>query len=364
MKIVTTELTAAYDEKEAAYELLKTNQQALKESERSLRRAEGLAHLGIYEWNIPDNRISASEEFKRILGIQATESLPVYKDLIHYILPSDRDNVIASVNTLLKSGTPFTTNFSIIRDDDIVRKIRALGEIECDEYGDFRHFILIIQDITEEKRMEEEICEAYHEKQILLSEIHHRVKNNLQVISSLLSMQSRTIKDPEILSLFKETQIRIKSIALVHEHIYQSTNLNKIKYRDYVQNITSYIFTLYEVLRERVKCRIEVENIEISVEKAVPLSLIITELVTNSLKYAFNENNFGEIIVSLTMDFDKRAYILDYRDNGSGFPAGFDPKMSKGFGSTLIMGLTRQLSGNISVESSESGIHYVIYFPV
>ena len=360
----TTELIAAYDEKGAAYDLLNKKQQALEESERSLRRAEALAHLGIYEWNIPDNRVSASDEFKKILGIRDGESLPVYEDLIRYILPSDRNNVIASVQTLLKSGTPFTTNFSIIRDDNIIRKIRALGEIENDDNGVFRQFILIIQDITEEKRMEEEISEAYQEKKILLSEIHHRVKNNLQVISSLLSMQARTIKDPETRSLFKETQTRIKSIALVHEHIYQSSNLNKIKYRDYVQNITVYIFNLYEVLRDRVKCRIEIENIEISVDKAVPLSLIISELVTNSLKYAFNETNLGEIIISLTQDPDKRGYILDYKDNGTGFPAGFDPKMSQGFGSTLIMGLTRQLSGNISIDSGESGIHYIIYFPV
>lgn len=358
------DLNIAYDEKNTAYDLLKLNQQALSDSERSLRRAEALAHLGIYEWDVNSGKVSASDEFKRIIGIRNADPLPGYFDFINYILPSEREHVSALIKKNLDTCKSFTTDFSIIRPDETVRKIRSMNESEFDENGLLTHTTLIIQDITEEEKMLDEISEVHNENRILISEIHHRVKNNLQVISSLLSMQSRTIDDPVTLSLFKEAQARIKSIALVHEQIYNSSNFNKIKYRDYILKMTAYLFSLYNVSHDKIRCLNNVEPIEISVEIAVPLSLIITELITNSIKYAFDDNKTGEIEIIMILDHKKNMYILDYSDDGSGFPDDSDPNTGKGFGSTLIIGLTKQISGNIDVNSNHKGVHYHIEFPV
>ncbi|MFH0967198.1 MAG: histidine kinase dimerization/phosphoacceptor domain -containing protein [Methanobacteriota archaeon] len=265
------------------------------------------------------------------------------------------------MKALLESGIPFTQEFWITRNDGTKRALRGQGEFDGEELSG--HLTLIVQDITDQKLMEEEILEASLEKEILLREIHHRVKNNMQVISSLLSMQSRTIKEPTVQILFKETQTRVRSLALVHELLYQSDKLNKINYHDYLQKITNYIFNSYNISQGGVTCKIQARGIEIPIDIAVPCSLIITELLTNSLKYAFVDGRKGVIIIDFSCDPATLYYSLDYRDNGLGFPPEYDPKKGSGFGSSLILGLTRQLSGDVQVESGDDGVHYIISFP-
>ncbi|MFH0968795.1 MAG: histidine kinase dimerization/phosphoacceptor domain -containing protein, partial [Methanobacteriota archaeon] len=357
-----TELNSAYKKIQAAYGELKQNQDALKESEQSLQKAQKIAHLGSFEWNNIDAQIYASDEFKRIFGIPALNPPPVVENLTQYIERSDHDLYNSSIKALIESEVSFAIDFVIVRGDGSRCAVRGLGEIEDDD-AEVTHYTLIVQDITDQKLMEEEIQEASLEKETLLREIHHRVKNNMQIISSLLSMQSRTIKDPVIQSLFKETQTRVRSLALVHEHLYQSKNLNKINYQAYLQKITTYLFHSYEISTEAVICTIEVQNIEFSIEKAVPCSLIITELLTNSFKYAFIDGRKGEIHIGISLNPDTKEYVLDYRDNGQGFPIGFDPMRNPGFGSTLITGLTGQLSGTVRVEPVDCGVHYRITFP-
>ncbi|HWQ67220.1 MAG TPA: PAS domain S-box protein [Methanospirillum sp.] len=357
------DLTAIEKERRIAYEALEKNQQALKESERSLKKAQSIAHLGVWEWDVAKGQVYVSDEFRRILGLDSSESPLFYSDLFAVITPQYQDQFDSSMKALMNFGSPFTLEFWIIRDDGSNRAIRGQGESDSDVEGRSGHLTLIIQDITEQKLMEKEIQEASLEKEILLREIHHRVKNNMQVISSLLSMQSRTIKEPTVQSLFKETQTRVRSLALVHELLYQSDTLNKINYHDYLQRITNYLFNSYNISQGGVTCTIQARGIEFSIDIAVPCSLIITELLTNSLKYAFTDERKGEIIIILSYDPDTLNYSLDYRDNGQGFPPGYDPKKGTGFGSSLIVGLIRQLSGNVEIENVERGVHYSITFP-
>lgn len=356
------ELNSAYEKIQAAYEELEKNQDALKESEQSLQKAQKIAHLGSYEWSTGDTQVYASDEFKRIFGIPVLNPPPALENLIQWIAPTDRDRYTRSIEALIISGVPFAIDFWISREDGSRRAVRGQGEIDCDD-KEVTQFTLIVQDITDQKLMEEEINEASLEKVTLLREIHHRVKNNMQIISSLLSMQARTITDPVIQSLFKETQTRVRSLALVHEHLYQSNKLNRINYKAYLQKITGYLLQSYEILPGAIICTLEVQNIELSIEKAVPCSLIITELLTNSFKYAFIDGRKGEIQIGLSLNPSTGEYVLDYRDNGQGFPIGVDPIKDPGFGSTLIMGLTGQLSGTMRVEPEEHGVHYRIIFP-
>jgi len=346
-----------------AYKELKKNQSALKESEQSLKKAQAMAGLGIYEWNLSSHQIFVSEEFSKIFGLDSTGLIPLISDLLKFIRPSDYEVVSTSFESLLESGTPFIIEFWIERNDGIERAVRGQGEVELDQLHNIKHVTFIIQDITERKRMEEELLEASIEKEILLKEIHHRVKNNMQVISSLLSMQSRSIQDPKIQELFKETQARVKSLALVHEQLYKSTNLNKINYRIYIQKIINYFLQSHVIARGTITCNLDCPDIELTIEKAVPCSLIISELLTNTIKHAFPDDQRGEIWIHFSFNPELNWYTLDYRDNGIGIHHESKQGKESGIGSTLITGLTRQLSGGMSVENVETGVHYCLTFP-
>ena len=347
----------------AAYTDLEKSQKTLRYSEQSLKKAQTIAHLGIYECNPTNHQIYTSEEFIDIFGIRSYEHPPDVPDILLFVAPLYREQVSHSFDTLLRSGIPFTLEFWIERPDGTKRALWGQGEIEIVETGTYGTITFIVQDITDRKLMEEKIHEAYLEKEILLREIHHRVKNNMQIISSLLSMQSRTIDDSTIRNLFKETQARVRSLALVHEQLYQSGNLNKINYQTYLEKIINYFLQSYEVSHGVITCNIIAHDIELTIEKAVPCSLIISELLTNSFKHAFEIGQKGTIIIRFSHNLEKNQYILDYRDNGKGIQPGFNPETNSGIGTTLINGLTQQLSGIVQVEESNPGVHYIISFP-
>jgi two-component sensor histidine kinase len=154
-----------------------------------------------------------------------------------------------------------------------------------------------------------------------LKEIHHRVKNNLQIISSLLSLQSRHIQDPRALEVFKEGQSRVRSMALIHEKLYQSKDLARVDFSEYVRNLTAYLFRSYEINSGRVGLKIQVEDVLLAVDAAIPCGLIINELVSNSLKHAFAGGRSGEISITLRPE-DEGWLTLIVADNGAVCPRG------------------------------------------
>jgi PAS domain S-box-containing protein len=344
-----------------AYKELKTKQDALKKSEKSLKKAHEIAGLGIFEWNLSTKLIYVSDELFKLFGLSTENGTPTIPDLLKLVKQSNYDLVSTSFDSLIESGTPFAIEFWIERIDGVQCAIRGKGEINQDELNREKYITIIFQDITERKKMEEEIQEAYLEKETLLTEIHHRVKNNMQVISSLLSIQSRKIKDPDIQMMFKETQSRVRSLALVHEQLYQSTNLNRINYREYIQKITTYFLQSHDINKGIAIHNLVSPDIELTIEKAVPCSLILSELLTNSFKHAFRADQTGEIKIKFSFNPLSNLYTFEYCDNGKGFANGTNVK--EGIGSTLITGLVRQISGHISINGLDHGVHYSITFP-
>ncbi len=218
----------------------------------------------------------------------------------------------------------------------------------------------VSHDITDRKVMETQIESSLREKEYLLKEIHHRVKNNLQVISSLLSMQARKTSDPKVKDTLSDSQNRVKSIALVHEKLYQSKSLDRIEYGDYLSKFITYLFESFNVNPAQVRWTVAAKDVYVNIDQAVPCSLIINEMITNSIKYAFPLGRKGEITVSFTAD--NSNYVLDYRDNGVGVPPGANLERSGSLGMQLINGLTRQLDGNLTIDTA-AGVHYTIIFP-
>lgn len=219
--------------------------------------------------------------------------------------------------------------------------------------------VISLLDITEMKNSEKEIKHSLMEKELLLREIHHRVKNNMQIISSLLNLQRSYIEDEEADNLLQESQGRVKSMALVHEKLYQTEDLSKISVVDYIRSLTMNLFHSYSV-QSGVNLRLDVGEVYFDIDTAVPLGLIINELVSNSLKYAFQHQNGGEIAISLHEKTDHPgSYVLIINDDGIGFPEGLDFRNTQSLGLQLVNTLVSQLDGSIKMVNS-NGTHFEI----
>ena len=216
-------------------------------------------------------------------------------------------------------------------------------------------------DITDRKKAEEGIRASLAEKETLLKEIHHRVKNNLQIITSLLSLQSRYFTNVELVRQFNEAQNRIRSMALVHEKLYQSKDFGRIDFRSYIIQLTQEILSSYAAASGRIRLTMDIDETEISIDQAVPCGLIINELVTNAIKHAFPPGFTGapEIIVS----FHTRgaAAKLVIRDNGIGIPEGTIPGKTETLGLSLVPMLAQQLNGEATLDRAE-GSGFTIRF--
>jgi two-component sensor histidine kinase len=227
------------------------------------------------------------------------------------------------------------------------------------EYGERPAVLSIIRDISERKQAEEQIKASLKEKEILLSEIHHRVKNNMQVISSLLKIQSDKIQEKEYADMFKESNDRIRSMTLVHETLYQSKDFANVDFNGYAKSLVNGLFRSYGIDTNKIKVKIEVEGVSLGVDTAVPCGLLINELVSNSLKYAFPEDRRGEISIALR-SINEDEFELIVSDDGIGIPEDLDIKNTESFGMELISILAEdQLEGQIELDRT-AGTRYQI----
>ena len=220
--------------------------------------------------------------------------------------------------------------------------------------------LISLIDITEHKKAVNKIKESLKEKEILLREIHHRVKNNLQIISVLLSLQSEGIEDPEILEKYKESENRIHSMALIHERMYQSEDLSSIDFSDYVANLIADISYTYGFDEKNLEIEMDVETHHLSIETVMPLGLIINEMVSNSLKYAFKGKESNKINIIFKKECEN-SYRLEVMDNGIGFPEDIDFKNTSSLGMQLVQELVEQIEGKVNL-LREEGTHFIIHF--
>lgn len=217
------------------------------------------------------------------------------------------------------------------------------------------------QEVRIRKQAENEIKLSLKEKEILLKEIHHRVKNNLQIISSLLNLQAQQIKDRATLQVLRESQGRVRSMALIHEKLYQSQDLARVDFDGYVHDLLVYLFRSYSTNMDLVHVDVNAQGVALSVDTAIPCGLIISELVTNAIKYAFPDGRRGTICVNLTPD-DAGHLALRVADNGVGLPPDLDWRNAESLGLQLVSTLTAQLHGQIQVHSN-TGTEFKITFP-
>jgi PAS domain S-box-containing protein len=220
--------------------------------------------------------------------------------------------------------------------------------------------IVAAHDITRQKQDEEAIRASLNEKVLLLREIHHRVKNNLQIIISLTNLQARTMVDPKMKQAMAETKNRIRAMSLVHEKLYMSENISSIDLADYTRYLATQLFSFYGVDHRRVSLKNDIAKIPLDINTAIPLGLILNEIISNALKHAFPDDRSGTI--SISGRSDGGLLTLDVKDDGIGLPSGFDWKSAESLGLRLINSLVDQLGGTLDLGKGP-GTEFIITIP-
>lgn len=320
---------------------------ALRESEQRFRSV--VETIDCVFWVMDPNHqqvIYLSPAFEKIWGRCCDDIYSNPHLLSTSIYPDDQERMLG-IFTAIEPN--YDEEYRILRSDGEIRWIHNRAFSIRDAMGNIISITGIAEDITEHKQAEQLIQTSLQEKEILLKEIHHRVKNNLHVISSLLDLQSTTIEDNRILELFTDTQNRVHAMALVHEQLYQSHDLNQVNFGDYIERLIVNIFCSWSNNLETVHPVIQAEAIYLNLETAIPCGLLLNELVINALKHAFPDKDIGTISINLYQDEQKKNHLI-VSDNGIGFPTTVDWRCHASLGLRLVQVLTKQLHGSIEMD--------------
>ncbi len=355
-------------------ELLKTVRSILSQGFMLQRTIQNLVDVKNYNENILnsmndmgdtlvivglDRRIhSANQALCELLGYEQDELLGASIDL--FVPPEESPFVASRMERMTGDGSISNYEMHYLARDGSRIPVLFSGSLMRSQDPRAQGVVGIARDITEHKRAEE-----VRKNLVLIKEIHHRIKNNLQAISSLLYLQSGYVQDRRTKEMFKESQNRVRSMALIHEKLYRSDNAAGVSFADYVRDLTKSLLRSYGVSTGVVRVRVDTSDITLGMDTAVPCGLIINELVSNSLKHAFSDGSGGEIAVSMArerQDRDTSRFRLTVSDNGPGFPDNVDFRRTESLGLRLVCTLTNDLDGSIDLVSGD-GTRFEIVFP-
>lgn len=345
------------------YVAIRTDISANKRAEERLELATRAADVGVWDWDLVKNRLEWDSRMFRFYGVEPGGFRNTVDDWKAALHPDDRDRSIAELETALRGDRDFETEFRVVWPDGSIRHIKAQALIQRDSMGRPVRMTGTNSDVTVERGVEQLVKAQLAEKQTLLQEIHHRVKNNLQVISSLLSFQQQRATQPEVVAQFQQSRDRVAAIALVHERLYQSRNLNEIDFADYVRDLTHNIALSFGADAARLQLIHSGGGFSLSVEKAVPCALILNELVSNALKFAFPGERSGSIWIDLQEDTVQDILRVRVTDDGVGMPSSAAPSLSKSLGLRLVNRLAEQLQGRIEQQPRATGTSFELSFP-
>jgi|SRR5579871_472250 len=303
----------------------------------------------------------ASPVFLQIFGFDPDASICCGEHWYSLIHPVDRAEFDAN-RELVGRGERVQSKYRIIRADGQIRWIRSHAFPVRGAQGEIRRFAGVLVDITEHEEADLKLSAALAEREVLLHEIHHRVKNNLQIISSLLRLQSSTAP-LGVISALQESRNRIEVIAELYEHLYRSENLSRVRFSAYAKQLISKLVAMFQLTPETIDVTLDAKSIELDPQTTVLCGLILNELLTNSVKYAFPDGESGKIEIRVYAK-DQETVVLSIHDNGVGLsPSELDTQYANALGIKLVRALTRQLKGTMSV-ANENGTTVRIEFPV
>jgi len=333
---------------------------AVKQSEEKYRNLIEQSHDAIYL--LYDGKFEViNKRFEEMFGISIEQTNAPDFNFLDMVAPQSLPVIEEREKKIRRGEVP-----------DPVYEFTAVtsrGElIECETsvtYVDYKKGKAtqgVIRDITERKRARERIEASLKEKEVMLKEIHHRVKNNLQIVSSLLNFQASKIEDPPALRVLQESRNRVRSMALIHDRLYRSADFSRIDLTEYTASLVNQLFLAYQISDDRIERKIDIRDVHVGLDKAVPVGLILNELVTNAIKYAFPDQQKGRIAVSMFRDEDGSC-VLTLSDNGVGMPVEVDLKEPRTLGLQIIQSLVGQLDGLMDVVR-KGGTTFRIRFPL
>lgn len=301
----------------------------------------------------------SSESTARFLGYDSSAEL-IGRDNQDFFSPEDLEKIKQIGGLITAHGFLGPIIARVVKKTGEQRTVEInSSQVKID--GQLVSYIGIMRDITDRLKLENELRQALIEKEILIKEVHHRVKNNLQLIQSLLRLQAQYHTSSEVRAALKDALSRIRSIALIYENLLRSSRLDRINLDRYLEKIVSHAVSLYRQEGRDIRVQMNLKEVQVDLARAHPCGLIVTELISNSLKHAFNRRKQGTIMVSLEKT-DRRQVVLTVSDDGQGLPESFDPAVSTSFGWQIIHDLIRQLRGTLSWKS-DHGTEVTVTFP-
>lgn len=333
--------------------------EALRESEERFRLfVENVREYALVQTNFEGVVTSWNPGAERLFGYASAEI--VGSSFLKLLPPEDRkDGIIAREMAKLSRGEKNIESHTLQRKDSSRFWAEWVTEPVRDDSGRLRGTAKVMRDESERQQSDEAIRGSLAEKEELLKEVHHRVKNNLQVIVSLLNMQSHQIEEEAVLSLFQESRNRVLAISSIHELLYRSESFAGIVLTDYAQQLAPGLVSFYG-LGSRVTVRVEGDGNTLELERAVPFGMLLNELVSNSCKHAFPAPSTGTIVIRV--EREDQVLVLSVTDNGKGLPEGFEYQKATSLGLKLIHALAHQLRGTVEVASIE-GTSIRVRFP-
>ena len=331
----------------------KRTEEALQASEERFRSL--VESTSDWVWEVDQNGVYTyvSPQIRNLLGYAPEELIGKTPFDLMPNNEAQRISEIFKSSAANKESIKNLENFNRHKNGRLV-VLETSGAPFYDSHGEFGGYRGIDRDITERKLVEERLEASLREKETLLRELYHRTKNNMQVISNLIDLQALDVNDEQTLKLFKETQNRIKTMALVHEKLYQSKDLSNLNLKDYIGDLANALLGSYQLSGDRISLKLDVETISVSIDTATPCGLIINELMSNSLKHAFPGGRRGEVSLVLHQS-EKGEIYMRFSDNGIGLPEGFDFKNTRSLGLTLVRNLAvKQLKGRVEVRTDHS----------
>jgi len=340
-------------------EIRKTEEE-LKRSQQLLSASQSMAKMGSWSFDLITQDLFWSAELFNIFDIQEHEKTELYAA---YLKRFDQEG-LALFNSVLEKaiayGESYTMKHTVNNAGKERKFVYCVGIPSLDDKGQVVRIDGMVQDITEQTLSEKIILKSIREKEILIQELHHRVKNNLQVINSLLSLQANLSDDERLSAIFRDSQERIRSMATIHDLLYHNEDVSMIDFSEYIQRLAQELLKSRKGETHEITMQIDVPSVHYGIDTAVPLGLIFTEIMTNALKHAFGPLEPGEIAISLNRVDDKQC-CLTISDNGKGF----DPQtidQSGSLGMLIMENLTEQLEGDLQIQSSEKGTAYKLTF--
>ena len=361
--------------------------EALNRREERLALALEAANMGRWEWDLETGSMLWSDNSEPLLGLPPGSFDRGLEGLLEFVHPDDREPMRQSLTRTLEQGSEHDVEFRLLRPDAGVGWFRSCGRVFFDRAGRPTSTTGVVMEVTQRRRAEEALRRAHeeleervsertaglelanqslqreisehrqteerlrislNEKEVLLKEIHHRVKNNLQIVSSLLDMQASSIDDQRVLRFFADSSNRIRTMSLIHEKLYRSSDLVHLDLDDYVRTLGHYLLDSYGVGTGRIVLEIETEPLELEIDTIINCGLIINELVSNAFKYAFPGGQSGRVRIELRR-WKNRSIGLCIEDDGVGLPPDLDYRRTETLGFRLVNSLVRHMQGTLSV---------------